>query len=363
MPSAKLVVQTKIPNSFRNEKVKGMFDVNRCEIINEWNVDIPIEGIKWNIGVIVGSSGSGKTTIAKKIFKDYEFFDGFLWDNAKTVIDNFDESFSPKQITEILSKVGFSSPPDWLKPFSALSNGQKMRVEIARILLEKNNPVIYDEFSSVVDRQVAKIGSYAIQKYIRKENKQFIALSCHYDILEWLQPDWVYDVSKNEFKKDFLWRRPEIKCDIRTAEQSEWKIFKKFHYLSSEHNNASHKYIVEINNIPVAWCSVLHFPHPKIKNMKKIHRIVVLPDYQGIGIGSKFLDKIAEIYSQKKQRVTITTSTPAFINSLNRDKKWAMTRKPSRVGQNSESSSIKTKTSADRLTASFEYRKESHGNA
>lgn len=353
MPSSKFIKITKIPNSFRNEKVKGMFDVEKSEITHEFNINIPIESMNWNIGVIIGASGTGKTTIAKEVFKDYELFSGFEWDNTKTIIDNFDSKFTPKQITEILSKVGFSSPTDWLKPFNILSNGQKMRAELARLILEKNKPILYDEFTSVVDRQVAQIGSYAIQKYVRKEKKQFIAISCHYDILEWLEPDWIYDVNDNEFKKDLLWQRPEIKINIRKAEQSEWKIFKKYHYLSSEHNISAHKYIAEINNEIVAWCSVLHFPHPKVKNMKKIHRIVVLPDYQGIGVGNKLLNEISKMYQEQNQRVTITTSTPVFVNNLSKSKQWVMTRKPSRTAESK--GVLKGTTSESRLTASFEY--------
>ena len=108
------------------------------------------------------------------------------------------DQMSAKQITEALSSVGFSSPPDWLKPFKVLSNGQKMRAELARLIAESNEPVIYDEFTSVVDRQVAQIGSAAIQKFIRRNNKQFIAVSCHYDIEQWLEPDWVYDVNNHK---------------------------------------------------------------------------------------------------------------------------------------------------------------------
>lgn len=355
MPSSKFIKKTIIPKSFRNEKVKGMFDVNTKEIIKEFNVNIPIEDMKWNVGVVVGASGTGKTTITTEVFKDFKLFDGFEWDNNKTIIDNFDVKYTPKEVTEILSKVGFSSPPDWLKPFNVLSNGQKMRVELAKLILENDEPVMYDEFTSVVDRQVAQVGSYAIQKYVRKQDKQFIAVSCHYDILDWLEPDWVYDVNKNEFIKDYRYQRPEIKINIRKADQSEWKIFKNYHYLSAEHNSAAHRFIAEINDEIVAWCSVLHFPHPKVKNMKKIHRVVVLPDYQGIGVGNVFLNEIAKLYKEQKQRVTITTSTPVFINSLQKSKDWIMTRKPSRVLANSKSSSIKTKNSIERLTASFEF--------
>jgi len=111
MPSSKFVIESNIPSSFRVEKVKGQFDYDASVVRKEFDVDIPIEDIDWNIGLIVGASGSGKTTIAKNVFKDFELFDGFEWSD-KTVIDDFDEKLSAKDITEALSKVGFSSPPD-----------------------------------------------------------------------------------------------------------------------------------------------------------------------------------------------------------------------------------------------------------
>lgn len=356
MPSSKFVIETKIPSSFRVEKVKGQFDYDASVIKKEFDVNIPIEDEKWNIGLIVGASGSGKTTIAKNVFKDFELFEGFDWTD-KTIIDDFADGLSPKQITEALSKVGFSSPPDWLKPFGVLSNGQKMRAELARLILESDKPVIYDEFTSVVDRQVAQIGSSAIQKFIRREDKQFIAVSCHYDIEEWLEPDWVYDANKKEFYRRRL-RRPDIKVNIRKAKQSEWKLFKEFHYLSAEHNKSAHKYIAEIDGEPIAWCSFLHFPHAKVKNCKRIHRIVVKPDYQGIGIGGKFMSVLAKNYKTDGCRIRLVTSAPNFIHGLQQSKNWLMVRKPSRVQPVSKSSGFSNKTKAtstERLTASFEY--------
>ena len=361
MPSSKFVVESQIPSSFRVEKVKGQFDYDASVVRKEFDIDIPIEDMDWNIGLIVGASGSGKTTIAKNVFKDFELFNGFEWTD-RTVIDDFAENLSPKQITEALSKVGFSSPPDWLKPFSVLSNGQKMRAELARIILESDKPILYDEFTSVVDRQVAKIGSAAIQKYIRRENKQFIAVSCHYDIEEWLEPDWVYDANEKQFYRRSL-RRPDIEVKIRKASGKEWDLFKEFHYLSADHHNSAHKYIAEIGGEPVAWCSFLHFPHPKVKNFKRIHRIVVKPDYQGIGLGGRFMSEMAKQYKNNGFRVRLVTSAPNFIHGLQSSKNWIMARKPSRVSVGrtaahesiSGVTAIRKKVSADRLTASFEF--------
>jgi len=319
----------------------------------EFDVDIPIEGQKWNVGLIVGASGTGKTTIAKSVFKDFTFFDGFEW-SGNSIIDDFGDHHSAKDITEVLSKVGFASPPDWLKPFSVLSNGQKMRAELARLILDCDKPFIYDEFTSVVDRQVACVGSAAIQKFVRKQNKQFVAVSCHYDIEEWLEPDWVYDCNKMEFSRRLL-RRPKIECSIRKATQQEWREFMDFHYLSHNHNNAAHKYVCEIAGESVAWCSVLHFPHPYVKNMKRIHRIVVKPDYQGIGIGSKFMSEIASKYKSQKLRISLVTSSPAFIHGLQANKNWVMTRKPSRLSNAAKTGALAGSTSVARLTATFEY--------
>jgi hypothetical protein len=37
----------------------------------------------------------------------------------------------------------------------------------------------------------AKIASFTFSKSIRRSNKQFIAVTCHYDVEDWLEPDWV----------------------------------------------------------------------------------------------------------------------------------------------------------------------------
>ena len=227
-----------------------------------------------------------------------------------------------------------------------------MWAELARLILESDKPVIYDEFTSVVDRQVARISSTAIQKFIRQEDKQFIAVSCHYDIVEWLQLDWVCDCNQHTFKRRRL-RRPDIRLDVRKADQSEWELFRPFHYLSSVHNRSAHKYIAAINGEPLAWCSVLHFPHPSNPKLKRLHRTVALPDYQGLGIGFQLCCYVCEHYPQQGYKVNTVTTSPALIHAMNKSDRWIMTRNPGRVGMPARS--ILNKHSFDRLTCSFQY--------
>lgn len=360
MPSAKFVVSSVIPRTFRAEKVKGMFDVEMSEVKKEFDVTIPIEGMNWNVGLILGASGTGKTTIAKRLFPEFMFFGGFDWKEG-TLLDDFDKSLTPKQITEALSKVGFASPPDWLKPFAVLSNGQKMRAELARLILEADEPVIYDEFTSVVDRQVAKIGSAAIQKYIRKERKQFVAVSCHYDIAEWLEPDWIYDVNTHQFHRGGL-RRPKIECEIVRVHHSTWGIFKAHHYMTGQINKSARCYVMLVNGVPAAFCAVISFPHPNLKGAYRAHRTVVLPDYQGIGLGNRLVEEVGEVLMGEGKVLISTTGHPAMISYRANSPKWITTRKPGFVGSPGRKGALRKTASSLRITASFRYVGEIDGS-
>ena len=153
-------------NSFRVQNIIGMFDLQNEHIKEHFIGKIDIENLEWNVGIIYGASGTGKTTIANKLFNqniitDFEY-------KSKSVIDDMPKDKTVKDIVKMFNSVGFSSPPSWLKPYNVLSNGEKMRVDLANALLSNNDIIAFDEFTSVVNREVAKIGSYAVQKAIRK---------------------------------------------------------------------------------------------------------------------------------------------------------------------------------------------------
>jgi ABC-type ATPase with predicted acetyltransferase domain len=163
---------------------------------------IPIENEDWQIGVIVGRSGTGKTSIAKQLFPK-EYIRSFEY-TSETVLDDFPENVSVSEITSSLCNVGFASPPDWLKAYAHLSQGEKMRVDIARALCLKQQLIVFDEFTSVVDREIAKVSACAIAKAVRRTAKRFIAVTCHYDVLDWLEPDWVFCTDDMSFSKKKL---------------------------------------------------------------------------------------------------------------------------------------------------------------
>lgn len=193
MQVIKFIKQSKINNSFNNEYIKSKFDFHKNEIIEEFHVDVDMPK-EWSIGAIIGNSGTGKSSIAKELFTIEQFEYG-----NESVVDELGYLANIDEIIKTFNSVGFSSAPSWLKSYHVLSNGQKMRVDLARAILSKKEIICFDEFTSVIDREVAKIGSYATAKYIRKNNKKFVAVSCHYDVLDWLEPDWVIDMNKQVF--------------------------------------------------------------------------------------------------------------------------------------------------------------------
>ena len=197
MPSFNIIKEVKPEKSFRVSSIIGAFDLDVEHINEHFEGNIDIENKEWNVGLIVGGSGTGKSTIAKELFKD-NYIKGFEY-SAKSVVDDMPKDKSIKDIEMTFTSVGFASPPSWLKPYGVLSNGEKMRVDLARSILEDRELIVFDEFTSVVNREVAKTSSYAISKAVRKQNKKFVAVACHKDIIEWLEPDWIYDTDEKSF--------------------------------------------------------------------------------------------------------------------------------------------------------------------
>lgn len=180
---------TKAANSVDLDLSRKM--VHRLEVDGDFDTE-------FSVGLIVGNSGSGKTTLARKIWgSDWE---GDLIDPAIPIIDQFPEQMTFKQRSEALTGMGLSHVPCWVRPAATLSNGQRARAECVLRLTTDAKIVVLDEWTSVVDRTVAKIMSHAVQKYARRTKRSIVLLSCHYDVIDWLQPDWIMDCTTGKFE-------------------------------------------------------------------------------------------------------------------------------------------------------------------
>jgi ABC-type lipoprotein export system ATPase subunit/predicted acetyltransferase len=296
-------------------------DKNISEVIIKNKINIDFE---WNIGVIYGGSGSGKSTLLKQFgeIKEVEF------DNTKSLISNFDW-LEPIDAANLLTSIGLSSVPTWLRSYNILSNGEQYRARMAYLIgkAQIGDIILIDEFTSVVDRDVAKAMSYSIGKYIRKKNLKVIFASCHFDIMEWLMPCFIYSPNKERVERLECLRRPEIKLEVFRCRYEAWKLFKQHHYLSQDLNKASKCFGAIWENKIIGFIGILPLPHPNMKNCFRVTRLVVLPDYQGLGIGFAFNNYIGSLYKKIGCRYFIKTSNPAIGEKLVNSKDWKETSK------------------------------------
>lgn len=355
MPSIDIIRESHIVRTPRVLQLEGIFDVPPTKKSQEsWTVDLPLHERDWNIGLVVGPSGSGKTTILKEVFGDY-IFNSFNWDENRSILDAFPQDMGIKDIIGLLSSVGFASPPSWLRPFYVLSTGEQFRVNTARALAESKDYCALDEFTSVVDRTVAQIGSHAVAKTVRKMGKKFIAASCHYDVEAWLQPDWIYKPHENVFKWRRLRQRPRIDLKIIKVHRKAWKLFRHHHYLTQEMPKVAQCFIAFWQEVPVAFYSYLHFQNNRLKHTKRGCRVVCLPDYQGVGIGLRLEEHIASCLVALGWDYIGASSHPARMAYCSKSDKWLMIRKP-RVSLNQGGKGRKDAAKyLGRMIATFRY--------
>lgn len=281
-------------------------------------LDLASLGDDWKIGLIVGPSGSGKSTLLRE-FGEEQNID---WDSNKAVCSHFNNATDAE---ERLSSVGFNSIPSWMRPYHVLSNGEQFRADLARRI---EDGAIIDEYTSVVDRNVARSCSVAVKKYIDKKGlKNIVFATCHYDIVEWLEPDWIYDTVSQTIDSRRLLRRPEIEVEVIPCTVKAWEMFRNHHYLTGDINRSSRCWIAVWHGEPVGFSSVVPLPSGTLKNAWRGHRTVILPDYQGLGIGVRLSDTMGEIHIQEGKRYFSKTAHRRLGEYREASPKWQATSK------------------------------------
>lgn len=382
MQSIDITVNCPLHDSFRVRQVAGMFDVPlAAKLSQRFALDLSAWEEPWQIGLIVGPSGSGKSTIARAMFGS-RLYRREAWPEDRAVVDSLGER-PIKEITGMFTAVGFSSPPGWVKPYAALSTGEQFRCDLARALasaecgipnvasdaseavgasvlatcdsrLPPSSLVVFDEYTSVVDRNVARAVSAAVSKGIRagRIGCRFVAVTCHYDVADWLQPDWTIDMATGTYQRRSL-RRPSIRLEVFRCQRSAWALFARHHYLSGSLSAAARCYLALWEGQPVCFCATVTLIGQR--NRRRFTRLVTLPDYQGLGIGMRVLEAVGDLHREEGYRINLTASHPAVIGHCWRSPRWqAISLKKCGAGR-TDRFARGYRSSAGRAVVSFEY--------
>lgn len=317
--------------SYRTACVRSLFNAEVSDF--QLTTDLPIETEAWSIGLIVGPSGSGKSSLGGRFFESGTYSDAAqqaeVWPSSVPIIDAIapeGDGGDWQKVTAALSSVGLGDVPAWLRPYHALSTGERFRADLARIICEAPPRVVIDEFTSVVDRQIAKVGASAFAKAWRRTGGQAVLLSCHYDIVDWVSPDWIFDTATGVFE----WtrgrlRRPDIRLDILQTNWQYWPLFEPHHYLKVPRMVAATNYVGFVDDQPVAHVAV-----STLAGLREARacRLVILPEWQGAGVGMRFLNAVCAAWRKgenrynKPMRTLFHTSHPGLADALRRSPLW-----------------------------------------
>ena len=201
----KIILKSNIINDVYTQYLYDNYDIQNKEITTT-EVPIPskedmeaMDKDNWNILLICGKSGSGKSTILREIYGDVKPIE---YDYSRCVISQFPR-LTEEETCDLLCSIGLSSVPTWLRKPQELSNGERARLDIAKAIYDANGGVVVlDEYTSVVNRAAAKSMSFALQRYARQKGLKIIIASCHFDIIEWLQPDYIFNLEHRDENND-----------------------------------------------------------------------------------------------------------------------------------------------------------------
>ena len=326
MKEISVTVKCRDFKSYRAACVKSLFNVDKASSFTI-ETELPVDENNWQVGVIVGPSGSGKSTLGRAMFGPKAFHEGQGdWPANKPIIDVIAPEKPYEAATAALSAVGLGSVPSWLRPYKVLSTGEKFRADLARIICQRPGKIVIDEFTSVVDRQIAKIGASAFAKAWRKTDGQVVLVSCHYDIIDWLGPDWIFDTATGKYASGRGVQRPNIQLDIFQTDWRFWPLFEPHHYLMGLPKMiASTCYVGFVNDTPVAHVGVSTRPGMV---EAQTGRLVIMPEWQGIGVGIEFLRAICQMWRRgenrhnKPMRMLSYTTHPGLAKALRRHPEW-----------------------------------------
>lgn len=341
MTRVSVVNESPAYESYRANRVKSLFNATDGQATRfTIDADLPLDDTDWSIGVIVGPSGSGKTSLGEQAWGGGYVYRGEGWPDDKPIVEAIAPDGGFDDVTGALAQAGLGDVPVWLRPYGVLSMGQKFRADLARILAEKPDRIVFDEFTSVVDRQIAKIGAGAFSKAWKRTGGQAILLSCHYDILDWLEPDWVFDTSTREFRAREgvqRFKRPRLDVEVRLGGWDLWPFFKPHHYLDSGPMIGAKCYVGFIDGEPVVHLGVgTKNVTTKDKRGRRVNaveargcRMVTLPEWQGAGVGMKFLNHVCQmqldgegVLPGRRMTTVFHTSHPQLANGLRRSPQW-----------------------------------------
>ncbi|MEM2108146.1 MAG: GNAT family N-acetyltransferase [Candidatus Bathyarchaeia archaeon] len=305
--------ETHAPLTARTLAVAEAFGLGVDEAQRFTVLDTELRIAPTDIVYITGDSGSGKSVLLRALRADLgdEAIDlaEIAVDPDKPIIETVGATV--EEGLELLSRVGLNDAFLFLRTYSQLSDGQKYRYRIAKLIESGRQWWLMDEFAACLDRDTAKIIAFNLQKIARQQRKAVIVATTHTDLLEDLRPSvHVHKRFGSEITINYYPNEPAKECslvgEMRLVEGSleDWRRLAGFHYRS--HKATAPRRIfslkrgeelcgVIVYTFPAPACFGRRMVLPKTsmrelnEKLSTINRVVVHPKYRSIGLGARLI--------------------------------------------------------------------------
>ena len=288
--------------------------------VDEFQKHVLYDNVELKIGptdivYITGDSGSGKSVLLRRIQRDLApqciNIKNVKVDRRKPLVDTLGKSI--EEALELLSRVGLNDAFLFVRRYSQLSDGQKYRYRIAKMIESGRQYWVMDEFCATLDRDTAKIVAFNVQKLARATGKAVLTATTHTDLFEDLRPSvHIHKRFGKEITVNYHANEPAKECSltkemcIERASLKEYKKLAEFHYRDSRSVPAPQKVFVLKRGEEIVGAIVYKWPGTvalgrllalgrKImlqelnRDFSLISRVVVHPKYRTIGLGSKMV--------------------------------------------------------------------------
>jgi len=287
-------------------------DQNRQHVLYD---NIKIKIAPNDIIYITGESGSGKSVLLKRLEKllspDIMNIKNVRVNRKKPLIDTVGNSL--QEGLELLSRVGLNDAFLFIRRYSQLSDGQKYRYRIAKLIETNKQYWVMDEFCSTLDRDTAKIVAFNVQKLARQEEKTVLAATTHNDLFNDLKPSvHIHKRFGKEVQVKYYPNRINKTCsvtqNIRIEEGvlQEYKKLAQFHYRESGGLPPPRRVFTlkrreeTIGTIVYSYSPITCFGRNVVfqrrlttqqlnKEFSLISRVVLHPKYRTIGLGARLV--------------------------------------------------------------------------
>jgi len=298
---------------------------------------LPALPAEWSIGAICGSSGSCKTAL---LVQNFGLPVDVQWDPLASVVAHFG---SAAEACELLQAAGLDAAVHGLRRAAELSRGEREQADTARAL--RRDCVYLDEFTSSLSREVAVRVARSVGGFVRSHpGKRLVVVSCHSDVVAQsaLSPHWVFRSDEASLGPAApsaaatagdsvaldgeAIRVPALLLRLRRAPAAEWAAFRDYHYKTRALSAQATAFVAVLEETGQAVGFIATIGQIGKEPTARAHRTVVLPEWQGLGIGSRLSDGVAELHRRAGVRYLGQTVHPHFGAYRDRSALWAATK-------------------------------------